>query len=186
MANTASNVTQGKPAVTGGIWRAPFGTALPTDATTALNAAFKCVGYVSEDGVTNNNSPESDNIKAWGGDTVLTVQTSKKDTFGFTLIEATNLDTLKAVYGSANVSGTLATGVTVGANADEPEDASWVIEMILRGGVLKRVVIPDGKVSKVGEITYKDDEAVGYELTVTAMPDSSGNTHYEYIKQPGT
>ena len=186
MANTASNVTQGKPAVAGGIWRAPFGTALPTDATTALNAAFKCVGYVSEDGVTNNNSPESDNIKAWGGDTVLTVQTAKEDTFGFTLIEATNLDTLKAVYGSANVSGTLATGVTVEANADEPEDASWVIEMILRGGVLKRVVIPDGKVSEVGEITYKDDEAVGYELTVTAMPDASGNTHYEYIKQPGT
>ena len=184
MSNTAANVTQGKPAVTGGIWRAPIGTAAPTDATTALNAAFKCLGYISEDGVTNSNSPESDNIKAWGGDTVLTVQTSKEDTFGFTLIEASNLDVLKAVHGAENVTGALATGVTVEANADEPEDAVWVIEMILRGGVLKRIVIPDGKISEVGEVTYKDDEPVGYEVTVTAMPDASGNTHYEYIQQP--
>jgi hypothetical protein len=37
-------------------------------------------------------------------------------------------------------------------------------------------------VSEVGEITYKDDEAVGYELTIQAMPDASGVTHYEYLK----
>ena len=186
MANTAANVTAGKPAVAGGVWRAPAGSTLPTDAVTTLNAAFKCMGYVSEDGVTNNNTPESDSIKAWGGDTVLTVQTGKEDTFSFTLIEAVNLDTLKAIYGSANVAGALATGATIKANADEQADAIWVIEMVLRGGILKRIVIPDGKISEIGEITYKDDEAIGYELTVTAMPDSSGNTHYEYLKTAGT
>ena len=30
-------------------------------------------------------------------------------------------------------------------------------------------------------ITYTDDSIVGYELTVQAFPDSSNNTHYEYI-----
>ena len=186
MANTVNNVTAGKPAVAGGVWRAPLGSTLPTDASTSLDAAFKCLGYVSEDGVKNNNSPESDTIKAWGGDSVLTVQTSKEDTWGLTMIEAINLELLKAIYGSTNVSGALATGVTVKANADEQADAIWVFEMILRGGVLKRVVLPDAKISEIGEITYKDDEAVGYELTLTAMPDSSGNTHYEYIKTAGT
>lgn len=186
MANTATNVSAGKPAVSGGIWRAPYGSTLPTDATTALNSAFVCLGYVSEDGLTNSNTPESDSIKAWGGDTVLTVQTAKEDTFSFTLIETVNVDVLKAVYGSTNVTGSLSAGVTVEANADEPEDACWVVEMVLRGNVLKRIVIPDGKISEIGEITYKDDEAVGYELTISAMPDSSGNTHYEYVKTAGT
>ena len=35
------NVTAGKPAVGGAIKSAPIGTVLPTDATTALDEAFK-------------------------------------------------------------------------------------------------------------------------------------------------
>ena len=80
MANNALNVTTGKPKIGGSIFRAPIGTALPTDATTALNVAFVGMGYVSEDGVTNSTDMEMENIKAWGGDTVLNVLTSKDDT----------------------------------------------------------------------------------------------------------
>lgn len=181
MAQTVTNVTASKPAVGGAIYRAPLGTALPTDATTALGEAFKALGYCSEDGLTNTNSPESDSTKAWGGDTVLTYQTAKEDNFGFTLIEALSVEVLKAIYGSDNVTGTLATGITVTANADEAEEAVWVFDMILRDGALKRIVVPDGKISEVGEITYSDSDAVGYETTLAAMPDTSGNTHYEYI-----
>lgn len=83
--NNAQNVTTGKPKVGGAVYVAPLGTALPTDAKAALNEAFESLGYISEDGLVNNNSPESDSVKAWGGDTVLHFQTGKPDTFGFTL-----------------------------------------------------------------------------------------------------
>ena len=179
---TVSNVSVGKPKVSCAIFRAPLGTTLPTDSAIALDNAFVQLGYVSEDGLTNTNSPESDKIKAWGGDTVLVVQTEKADTFQLTLIESLNADVMKAVYGSTNVSGTLATGLTIEANSEEAEEASWVIDMILRNGVAKRIVIPDAQISEVGDIVYKDDEAIGYEITIDAMPDASGNTHYEYIK----
>ena len=53
MSNNALNVSAGKPMLTGAIWTAPLGTALPTSTTEALDAAFKCLGYCSDDGLTN-------------------------------------------------------------------------------------------------------------------------------------
>lgn len=179
--NKAENVSVGKPKVGGAIFRAPAGTALPTDAKTTLNAAFAPVGYISDSGVVNSNSPSSDSVKAWGGDTVCNYQTEKPDTFKFTMLESLRDTVLKAVYGDSNVTGALDSGLTVKANSTEQARCAWVIDMILQNSTLKRVVIPGAKVTAVGDITYVDGQPIGYEVTLSAEPDSSGNTHYEYL-----
>lgn len=180
MADT-KNVTTGKPKKGGAIFRAPLGTELPKDARADLDEAFRSLGYCSDDGLVNSNSPENDSVKAWGGDTVLETQKEKPDTFQFTLIEALNVDVMRTVYGDKNVEGDLENGITIKANSDDQEYCAWVIDMILKGGILKRVTIPSAKVTEVGDITYSDGDAVGYDTTISAVPDADGQTHYEYI-----
>ena len=177
----ATNVSVGKPKVSGAVHWAPIGTSLPASAVAALDASFVELGYVSEDGLTNNNSPESDTVKAWGGDTVLTLQTDRPDTFSLTLLEAMNEDVLKTIYGSANVIKDGSGNITVKATAGGMPSGAWVFDMILKGGRAKRIVVPNGTISELGEITYKDDEAVGYNITITDVPDTNGVYHYEYI-----
>lgn len=180
MANTASNVTAGKPKVGGAIYIAPLGTTLPDDTSDALTS-FTCLGYVSEDGVTNDNSPESDTVKAWGGDTVLSLQTDRPDSFSFELIEVLNSDVLGVVYGENNVTVDGNGNITVKATTEQLLGHAWVIDMIVRDGRAKRIVIPNGTVSSVATITYADNAAVGYGLTINDVPDEDGVYHYEYI-----
>ena len=180
--NNVNNVSTGKPNKTGVIYFAPLGTTLPTSADDVRDEAFVNLGYVSEDGLTNDNSPESVQIKAWGGDTVINNQTGRPDSFQFTLLESLNVDVLKTVYGADNVIVDASGNITVKATADEMPGGSWVIDMKMRGERKMRIVIPNGTISELGTITYKDDEAIGYQLTITDVPDASGVYHHEYIK----
>lgn len=185
MGNKASNVTAGKPNISGAIYKAPLGTTLPTSTTDALDGAFKCLGYVSDDGVSNDNSPESQTIKAWGGDTVLALQTDRPDTFTYELIEVLNEDVLKVVYGENNVEVGNGGEIHVKATAEQLEAHAWVIDMVLRDNRAKRIVISEGTLTNLATINYTDNDAVGYGITITATPDESGAYHHEYIAGEG-
>lgn len=183
MAQRAEYVSYGKPKIEGGINVAAIGTALPKTADETLATAFKSLGYVSEDGLTNNSSRDTDEIRAWGGDTVLTLYTGSSDEFSFTLIESINADVLKFVYGDENVSGTVDAGLTVKVNSRPREMKVFVIDTILKGGFIKRMVIPKGEIIQDGEIAYTDGDATGFPITVKCNPDEDGYTHYQYIKK---
>ena len=180
--SNVENVSVGKPKIGGAIFRAPLGTKLPTDATTALDAAFSPIGYISDDGAKNANAPNTDSITAWGGLVVMVVKKGKEDTFKFKMIESLNTEVLKSVYGDDNVTGELTTGIAISANNNQNNGSCWVIDMILTGDVLKRLVIPNGMLSDLDDIVYKDDEPIGYDATISALPDTAGNTHYDYMK----
>lgn len=188
MPNTKENVTFGKPKVAGAIYRAVCGdgVTIPTTVSEDLDTDLKCLGYISEDGVKHTMANSGDGIKAWGGDTVLVPDVERTDSFQFTLLEVMNEEVLKAVYVDENVTVTAATSsapkqISVASNSAVQPDCVWVIDMVMQGGNPKRMVIPKGAIKEIGEIVYKDDNAVGYQITVNGKADTAGNTHYEYM-----
>lgn len=182
MSNDSSNVSFGKPKATGAVYVAPAGTTVPTDATTALDAAFVGLGYVSEDGLVNAVETDTESVNAWGGVKVLEEQTNYGESFTFNLIE-TNEETLKFVYGEDNVEVDGVSGdITIKANAKTLSENVLVFELVLTGGRVKRIVVERGKIAdRSNEITYTDGDPITYPVNLTAMPDSDGNTHVEYI-----
>ena len=190
MANTVDYVSTGKPAGVGAVWRAPKGTTLPATVDATLDAAFKCLGYCSEDGYTQSTSISTENLKAWGGDIVDTPQTEKIETHKFKAIESLNVDVLKAAYGDDNVTGTAATGITVRHNANDQKACVYVVDMILRDGGKQRTVIPNAKLTNLGDVVYKDNEATGYDMTFTALSGGfaagDNDTSKDYKKQAST
>ena len=184
MANVARNVSTGKPKISGAVYRAPLGTALPTDATTALSSAYVGLGFVSEDGLENENELEVSEIKAWGGLTVYRSLNGLNDTFALKLIESENEDVLKTVYGDSNVTVDGSGNIKINIVAEDPQEKVWVFDMALRGGKPKRIVIPDGAITARDAITYNDSDAIAYGITVSAYPDNTQKTHIEYIDAP--
>lgn len=183
MAN-ASNVLAGKPLVGGGIFVAPKGTARPADATTALIAAYKGTGYVSEDGVTETIDRSTDKIRAWGGDTVKVVQSEFGVQYEFTFIETLNSDVLQTVYGSANVTTTAATAAKgtlhkVKLNSGTLPEQQFVIDMKDGDATVRIDFI--GQITEVGDVTYSDEDVIGYPVTVVAIPDANGDSALKYL-----
>lgn len=180
-----TNVSAAKPKVGGSLSVGATSLTLPTSADGTLATGFTNLGYIAEDGVTNSASPNTSEVKAWGGDTVLVLYDSKSDTFKFKLIESLDPNVKKVAFGDANVSGTLSAGITVSVNNKEMDTKAYVFDMVLRNGALHRIVIPAAQVSALGDIVYVDNDVVAYEVTLSAQADSSGNTHYEYTKAAG-
>lgn len=183
MSNTASNVTAAKPRTTGCIFVAPVGSTLPTSANGTLDTAFKDLGYISEDGTSEDVKKNITKIKAYGGDVVLNSEDSFENSFKFKLIELLNLDALKFAFGSANVTGTsIATGITVNKKKGNDTPVAIVIDTILSGDVLKRTVIPRGTLSAIGTIVQKANDVTALECTVDCAADSNGNQSIDYYK----
>ena len=182
MAGIATNVTAGKPNTSGAVFTAPAGTTLPTSASAELNSAFKDMGFVSEDGVTKSTSISTTTIKEWGGAPVLVTQDEKIVSVKLKLIEYLNPDVQGFVHGEDNVTGTLAAGMHVSINDDEAKEHTIVIDQIMKGGVPQRMVINKGVITEIGDTTYVGNNAVSYDLTITAMtPNGGGNKIDEYI-----
>jgi hypothetical protein len=156
-------------AVTGVVSVAPSGSTAPADGDSTLDTAFKDLGYAGEGGVTETRDRSSNAIKAWqNGDTVREVVTEGRLSFQTVLLE-TKKETVELYYGTT-VDGTDGSIVIVPTKTGGRK--AFVLDVI-DGDDFIRTYIPQGEVTEVGSQVYANGEPIGYEVTITAYPDSS-------------
>jgi hypothetical protein len=161
-------------AITGEVYRAPFGTAAPTDSTTSLNAAYKGLGYLSEDGVSESWDDTVEEITAWQGATVVRAATTKSSgQLGFTMIETKGL-VLETFHRGSTMAEVTPGNFKLEVKPIVATPLSWVFHVI-DGAKLIRMHLGNAEVVERGEVTYANGDAIGYPVVVKAYPDSLGN-----------
>ena len=99
-------------AVTGAVYVAPVGSPGPTGATTPLDPVWRSLGYLSSDGVTENQTNDSTGVVGWQNSALVRRAVIKRQvTYDFTALE-TNLTVLEMFYGSAAEGGTGGVGMS--------------------------------------------------------------------------
>lgn len=145
-------------------------TATAPTGTGSLPAGFTGLGWVSDDGATEARARTAEDLKGWGGSTVRTVVTEAGLTYTMRLIE-TKKETVELYYG-VTVTQTTAHGTYVIVPANTGGRKSFILDVI-DGTNLKRIYVPQGEVTEVGEMQYVAGQAVGYEVTISTYPDST-------------
>ena len=166
MALDSSNA---RVAVTGTVSMAPVASTAPTDASTALAAAFLDLGYVTDSGVTETRDRSTNSLRGWqNSDLMREVVTEADLSFGLTLAE-TKKETVELYYGNAVVA--LSGGVPIVPTKTGGRHA-FVIDAV-DGTEFIRTYVPSGEVLEVGEMVYQNGELIGYEITIKAYTTSA-------------
>lgn len=186
----ANEVRVGAPdqKTTGAIKHAPVGTTLPTLADikksgVTLNQAFKGDEYVSEDGLTLAPSVSTEAIKDWSGSVVRKILTEFDGTLSWSMI-STNAEAFNIAFGAGHV--TTAAPTTAHGNQVEaklgahlPDPEAWVF--LMKDGDARMVIaVPNGQITEWEEVNFNSSDAVGWGVTLSCYPDSSGESIYVY------
>lgn len=189
IANSAKAVSTGKGVAGGYLFSAPRTSAVLATLAglnnfeTALSSDFVNLGHVSSDGIVNGESVSTNTDTDMNGDPINTSRSDRTETVKVTLVERREAS-LKETYGQSNVSVTAGTGTapdvaTTHHNNEERDHRVYVAELVKKDGLRWRVIIPDGQVTEVGDLTINSATLLGRELTINC------NT-YTYTTGSGT
>lgn len=150
------------------VYVAAKGSTLPTTLD-APAAPFTEVGWLAEDGITEERSEDATTFRAYQGGTIVRrKKTSVEDSITFQCLEET-ATVLGLRY--AGQAATVATGVATITVKDQTKDdtRAFVIDVV-DGDYTKRYVIATGSVGS-GSVVHSNSAMTIYEFTVTIQGD---------------
>ena len=171
MASNKVNLGIGMPS-TGMFFTALAGTALPTSPFETLAADWTKVGDITADGITWATGKDSEPLRNWAKETVRLASSEEGGTVTAPIMETTE-DTLKAIFGSGNVTVTPAdsshgklVSVTVEPGVSAEPAAFLFLMKDGEDGIL--VGTSNGMITEVSDVAFAPTEAIVWEATIEA------------------
>ncbi len=175
MAQSADNVVVGQY---GEVWVGILASTAPVDVTTAMatvDADWKEVGFISEDGVTFTPSLETFMVRGWqsAGRPIRRGVASREESVSFVMQEWNKISFALAMGG-----GTFTEIGVTNIFRFTPENAATEDEraMVVHwedGGYAYRLIIPKGAVTDLAEFQLKRDDAAGLAVTFGLVNDGT-------------
>ncbi|GAA2108213.1 phage tail protein [Streptomyces synnematoformans] len=172
----------------GGGWVGDLGTAAPTTPLAQPAPPWEPLGAISDDGLVYGFDEDSQQFTPWGLTSPFrTTITQSIRTFGVTLWETSRVAVQSVMYRIPAADLQPESGLTSYAETASPipDRRAWYF-LVMDGDVAKSFYVPQGEISDRSDVTFKQDEMSGYEITVTAYPDEAGNTVYHVDSVPAT
>lgn len=163
---------------------APYGTALPTTTTGNLNAAFKALGYTTEDGVSITPSVDTTGIKAWQSAVdVLTVLTGVGLQAKFTAIQLDSPTTAAYFFGGAWVNDGLGNSTMTFSSNPSLVVNSVVVDWVDQNAFAYRLVLARGQFTDRDALQLQRTTNMAFGLTFECL-DNSGSLGYLLTNNP--
>lgn len=157
--------------VTGALRVAPLGSVIPVGME-EWPEPFVDLGYISDDGITESVDEDSETFTPWQSNSpIRTETTSSTKTFNATLWES-KFETISVFYrvGAEDFTTEADDSVSFVEKGKPPRDLrSYGIDVV-DGTYSRRIILPYAEVTERGDVSYKSDTMIGYEVTITAYP----------------
>lgn len=165
------DATKVRTAPSGKVWVGAIGTVEPDDATTALDAALKELGYLTPDGVSITPSVETEAINVWQSLLpVLNPITGMSLEVSFTLAEL-NQDGLSLFFNGSEWANDAGTGrLDIDSNPGTQERL-LVIEWTDNAGDAYRLVVPRAQMTNREAMALARGESTNQGITFSALDD---------------
>lgn len=175
----AIDATEVRLAPFGNVYLAATGTALPNTATIALNASFKSVGYVAEDGVSITPKVGLTDIMAWQSaiavkKTLDTVNIALK----FSMIQV-NSTTWGYYFMNETFTNNFGQAKLVMKSAPPSQELACIVEWTDDEGDQTRLVVPRAVLDDREALVLDRKKATATGITLSVL-DNSGDIAYIY------
>lgn len=172
----------------GGGWVSDVGTTAPSSPLMQPVSPWEPLGAVSDDGLVFGFDEDSQEFTPWGLTSPLrTTITKSIRTFKVTLWETARVAVQSVMFRIPAADLTPSSGLTSFAETAAPsvDRRAWWFA-VFDGDSARGFYVPAGEISDRSDVTFKQDEMSGYEITITAYPDAAGNTVYHTDSVPAT
>lgn len=172
----------------GGGWVSDVGTTAPSSPLIQPVSPWEPLGAISDDGLVFGFDEDSQEFTPWGLTSPLrTTITKSIRTFKVTLWETARVAVQSVMFRVPAADLTPSSGLTSFAETASPtvDRRAWWFA-VFDGDSARGFYVPAGEISDRSDVTFKQDEMSGYEITITAYPDAAGNTVYHTDSVPAT